>query len=191
LLLNLNLFILFVKRINYLSYYKLLWYYCDKIIIYYLCSDTSPQINKQVNFLLPFMGFGFNYTWLSLHGHLSFSNTPIQFPEYPLKFPIQVYIRTLLSNTNQVVQRGRGWNTRPLDITSGGFLGIYKGRSYTKAVKRLKIDFLNLRVFSICKKVEIFSKASKATFSFIMRVNFIFLKTNLKTKKLSGYVVKI
>jgi hypothetical protein len=43
-----------------------------------------------VNFLLPFMGFGFNYTWLSLHGHLSFSNTPIQFPEYPLKFPIQV-----------------------------------------------------------------------------------------------------
>ncbi len=43
-----------------------------------------------MNFLLPFMGFGFNYTWLSLHGHLSFSNTPIQFPEYPLKFPIQV-----------------------------------------------------------------------------------------------------
>ena len=27
---------------------------------------------NQVNFLLPFMGFGFNYTWLSLHGHISF-----------------------------------------------------------------------------------------------------------------------
>ena len=53
--------------------------------------DTMPQINKQVNFLLPFMGFGFNYTWLSLHGHLSFSNTPIQFPEYPLTFPIQAW----------------------------------------------------------------------------------------------------
>jgi len=51
--------------------------------------DTMPQINKQVNFLLPFMGFGFNYTWLSLHGHISFSNTPVQFPEYPLQFPIR------------------------------------------------------------------------------------------------------
>jgi len=51
--------------------------------------DTQPQINKQINVILPFFGFGFNYTWLSLHGHLSFSNTPIQFPEYPLIFPIQ------------------------------------------------------------------------------------------------------
>jgi len=51
--------------------------------------DMQPQINKQINFLLPFMGFGFNYTWLSLHGHLSFSNVPLQFPEYPLKFPMQ------------------------------------------------------------------------------------------------------
>ena len=39
------------------------------------------------------MGFGFNYTWLSLHGHLSFSNTPVQFPEYPLKFPIENWPR--------------------------------------------------------------------------------------------------
>ena len=31
--------------------------------------DTQPQVNKQLNFLLPFMGFGFNYTWLSLHGY--------------------------------------------------------------------------------------------------------------------------
>ena len=29
-------------------------------------------IHSKVNFLLPFMGFGFNYTWLSLHGHISF-----------------------------------------------------------------------------------------------------------------------
>ena len=36
------------------------------------------------------MGFGFNYTWLSLHGYLTFSNSPQQFPEYPLIFPIQV-----------------------------------------------------------------------------------------------------
>jgi hypothetical protein len=30
--------------------------------------DTQPQLNKQLNFLLPFFGFGYNYTWLSLHG---------------------------------------------------------------------------------------------------------------------------
>ena len=39
------------------------------------------------------MGFGFNYTWLSLHGHLGFSDTPIQFPEYPLEFPIRDWPR--------------------------------------------------------------------------------------------------
>ena len=38
------------------------------------------------------MGFGFNYTWLSLHGYLTFSNSPQQFPEYPLIFPIQVRV---------------------------------------------------------------------------------------------------
>ena len=32
--------------------------------------NTQPQINKQLNFLLPFYGFGFNYTWLSLHGYV-------------------------------------------------------------------------------------------------------------------------
>ncbi|TRY73653.1 hypothetical protein TCAL_08799 [Tigriopus californicus] len=55
--------------------------------------DTQPLINKQLNFLLPFMGFGFNYTWLSLHGYLSFSESPIQFPEYPLQFPIRDWPR--------------------------------------------------------------------------------------------------
>ena len=35
--------------------------------------NTQPQINKQLNFLLPFYGFGFNYTWLSLHGYVYFS----------------------------------------------------------------------------------------------------------------------
>eukprot|EP00096_Caligus_rogercresseyi_P016873 TRINITY_DN996_c0_g2_i3.p1 TRINITY_DN996_c0_g2~~TRINITY_DN996_c0_g2_i3.p1 ORF type:complete len:1255 (-),score=221.80 TRINITY_DN996_c0_g2_i3:184-3948(-) len=55
--------------------------------------DTQPQINKQLNFLLPFYGFGFNYTWLSLHGYISFSNIPHQFPEYPLSFPVQEWPR--------------------------------------------------------------------------------------------------
>ena len=30
--------------------------------------DTQPMLNKQLNFMLPFFGFGYNYTWLSLHG---------------------------------------------------------------------------------------------------------------------------
>lgn len=55
--------------------------------------DTQPQLNKQLNFLLPFYGFGFNYTWLSLHGYMSFSETPLQFPEYPLYFPIRDWPR--------------------------------------------------------------------------------------------------
>ena len=46
--------------------------------------DTQPQINKQLNFLLPFYGFGFNYTWLSLHGYLSFSESPAQVHSVPV-----------------------------------------------------------------------------------------------------------
>ena len=59
------------------------------------CRDTQPQVNKQLNFLLPFMGFGFNYTWLSLHGQLTFSEVPIQFPEYPLTFPVRDWPRVV------------------------------------------------------------------------------------------------
>ena len=63
------------------------------MISIYHCRDTHPQVNKQLNFLLPFMGFGFNYTWLSLHGQLTFSEVPIQFPEYPLQFPVRDWPR--------------------------------------------------------------------------------------------------
>lgn len=28
-------------------------------------NDNSAQVQKQLNFLLPFFGFGFNYTWVS------------------------------------------------------------------------------------------------------------------------------
>jgi hypothetical protein len=28
-------------------------------------NDNSVQVQKQLNFLLPFFGFGFNYTWVS------------------------------------------------------------------------------------------------------------------------------
>ena len=29
-------------------------------------NDNSAQVQKQLNFLLPFYGFGFNYTWVRL-----------------------------------------------------------------------------------------------------------------------------
>lgn len=49
--------------------------------------DNSPQITKHLNFHLPFFGFGYNYTWVSLHGYLAFSDGPTLSPTYPLVFP--------------------------------------------------------------------------------------------------------
>ncbi|CAG7823396.1 unnamed protein product [Allacma fusca] len=53
--------------------------------------DHSPQVTKSLNFLLPYFGFGYNYTWVSLHGFLAFSDGPTLSPEYPLEFPITDY----------------------------------------------------------------------------------------------------
>ncbi|XP_021954689.1 protein mesh isoform X2 [Folsomia candida] len=53
--------------------------------------DNSPQISKHLNFLLPFFGMGFNYTWVSMHGYLAFSDGPTLSPTYPLEFPIVEY----------------------------------------------------------------------------------------------------
>lgn len=53
--------------------------------------DNSPQITKHLNFLLPFFGFGYNYTWVSIHGFLAFSDGPTLSPSYPLTFPIVDY----------------------------------------------------------------------------------------------------
>lgn len=36
-------------------------------------NDNSAQVQKQLNFLLPFYGFGFNYTWVR---HFSFQFIP-------------------------------------------------------------------------------------------------------------------
>ncbi|CAH0391044.1 unnamed protein product [Bemisia tabaci] len=47
---------------------------------------SSPQIHKNFNFQLPFFGFRFNYTRLSMHGYLEFSDPPEHFT-YPLSFP--------------------------------------------------------------------------------------------------------
>ncbi|KAK6626128.1 hypothetical protein RUM43_006433 [Polyplax serrata] len=47
---------------------------------------STPQIHKNFNFQLPFFGFRFNYTRLSLNGYLEFSDPPEQYT-YPLTFP--------------------------------------------------------------------------------------------------------
>jgi hypothetical protein len=48
----------------------------------------NTQVNKQLTFLLPFFGFGLNYTWVSLNGYLGFSNAPFSYQSYPLSFPV-------------------------------------------------------------------------------------------------------
>ncbi|XP_026680772.1 uncharacterized protein LOC103511211 isoform X1 [Diaphorina citri] len=48
--------------------------------------NSSPQIHKNFNFQLPFFGFRFNYTRVSRHGYLEFSDPPDHFT-YPLSFP--------------------------------------------------------------------------------------------------------
>lgn len=54
-------------------------------------NDNSAQVQKQLNFLLPFFGFGFNYTWLSIHGFLGFSDSMGSSPLPPLQFPVQTW----------------------------------------------------------------------------------------------------
>ncbi|XP_075235234.1 sushi domain containing 2 mesh isoform X2 [Lycorma delicatula] len=48
--------------------------------------DSSPQIHKNFNFQLPFFGFRFNYTRVSMNGYLEFSDPPEHYT-YPVKFP--------------------------------------------------------------------------------------------------------
>ncbi|XP_048517343.1 protein mesh isoform X2 [Dendroctonus ponderosae] len=49
---------------------------------------SSPQVHKNLNFQLPFFGFRFNYTRVSLNGYLEFSDPPPNY-EYPLVFPVR------------------------------------------------------------------------------------------------------
>ncbi|KAG8035923.1 hypothetical protein G9C98_003049 [Cotesia typhae] len=49
---------------------------------------SSTQIHKNFNFQLPFYGFRYNYTFLSMNGYLGFSDAPEHYT-YPLNFPIK------------------------------------------------------------------------------------------------------
>lgn len=50
---------------------------------------STPQIHKNLNFQLPFFGFRFNYTRVSINGYLEFSDPPDTYPAYPLVFPVK------------------------------------------------------------------------------------------------------
>ncbi|XP_060531406.1 protein mesh isoform X2 [Cylas formicarius] len=50
--------------------------------------SSTPQVHKNFNFQLPFFGFRFNYTRVSLNGYLEFSDPPPNY-DYPLNFPIR------------------------------------------------------------------------------------------------------
>ncbi|CAH1121477.1 unnamed protein product [Ceutorhynchus assimilis] len=50
--------------------------------------SSSPQVHKNFNFQLPFFGFRFNYTRVSLNGYLEFSDPPPNY-NYPLTFPVR------------------------------------------------------------------------------------------------------
>lgn len=49
-------------------------------------TSSITQVHKNLNFQLPFFGFRFNYTRVSLNGYLEFSDPPDQYA-YPLSFP--------------------------------------------------------------------------------------------------------
>ncbi|XP_066245028.1 protein mesh isoform X1 [Euwallacea similis] len=50
--------------------------------------SSSPQVHKNLNFQLPFFGFRYNYTRVSLNGYLEFSDPPPNY-NYPLVFPVK------------------------------------------------------------------------------------------------------
>lgn len=50
-------------------------------------TDGVPLVQFNLKFPFPFFGFLFNYTWVSLHGHLAFSASPSSTVR-PLKLPI-------------------------------------------------------------------------------------------------------
>ncbi|XP_012265044.2 protein mesh isoform X2 [Athalia rosae] len=49
---------------------------------------STARIHKNFNFQLPFFGFRFNYTLLSMNGYIEFSDPPEQYT-YPLVFPVK------------------------------------------------------------------------------------------------------
>ncbi|CAG0880442.1 unnamed protein product [Cyprideis torosa] len=50
-------------------------------------NEANQILNKHLNILLPFYGFAFNYSWISLNGYVGFSDHLSTINGYPLQFP--------------------------------------------------------------------------------------------------------
>ncbi|XP_022920575.2 protein mesh isoform X1 [Onthophagus taurus] len=55
--------------------------------------SSTQTIHKNLNFQLPFFGFRFNYTRVSMNGYLEFSDPPENYGGYPLTFPVKDWPR--------------------------------------------------------------------------------------------------
>uniref|UniRef100_A0A0A1WDK4 Extracellular domains-containing protein CG31004 n=1 Tax=Zeugodacus cucurbitae TaxID=28588 RepID=A0A0A1WDK4_ZEUCU len=73
---------------------NLMYWYFDKDMnggrgdYQYDIHASMTQLHKNLNFRLPFFGFIYNYTRLSLNGYLEFSDPP-EYLTYPLVFPVK------------------------------------------------------------------------------------------------------
>ncbi|XP_063831983.1 protein mesh isoform X3 [Ostrinia nubilalis] len=86
-------YIITAQRLQQIRANFLYWFYdqggSENIGDYQRDIHTStPQIHKNFNFQLPFFGFRFNYTRLSMNGYIYFSDPPDHYT-YPLSFPMR------------------------------------------------------------------------------------------------------
>ncbi|XP_046806151.1 protein mesh [Lucilia cuprina] len=88
-----NGYVITPQRLAEIRSYFMYWYF-DKDLYggrgdyQFDIHASTTQVNKNLNFQLPFFGFRFNYTRVSLNGYLEFSDPPEYFT-YPLVFPVK------------------------------------------------------------------------------------------------------
>ncbi|GJQ65539.1 hypothetical protein Trydic_g7640 [Trypoxylus dichotomus] len=80
--------------------------------------SSTQTIHKNFNFQLPFFGFRFNYTRVSLNGYLEFSDPPDNFEAYPLTFPVKDWPR----------------------VNDPSFIGIFFSKCRVGAIRAEEID---------------------------------------------------
>nr|H9JIQ1.1 RecName: Full=Protein mesh; Flags: Precursor [Bombyx mori] len=86
-------YVITTQRLQQIRSNFMYWFYdqggSDNIGDYQRDIHTStPQIHKNFNFQLPFFGFRFNYTRISMNGYIYFSDPPDHYT-YPLSFPVR------------------------------------------------------------------------------------------------------
>lgn len=85
---------------------------------------SMPQVHKNFDFQLPFFGFRFNYTRVSMNGYLEFSDPPEHYT-YPLVFPT------------------KDWPTR----NDPSFIGIFFSKTRIGRIRPSDVDQRNPGVY--------------------------------------------